>query len=117
MAKKAVKKNVRREDDKKLFAFLAVFLSIIGFAIALIAKKQDKYVMFYAKQSLVLFIAGIIIWIASFFLLLIPVIGYLIYIVASALLVAGWVIGWIYALSGDEKEIPLIGQYAYKIKL
>ena len=57
---KKVAKVEKKEDDGKLFAFLAVLLSILGFIIALLAKKDNKYVMFYAKQSLVLFIAFII---------------------------------------------------------
>ena len=42
-----------------------MFLSIIGFLIALITKKDDKYVMFYAKESLVLFIAALALNIAG----------------------------------------------------
>ena len=50
------KKSEQR--DSKLFAFLAVLLSVVGFIIALIAKKDNKYVIFYAKQSLILFVTG-----------------------------------------------------------
>ena len=54
------KSEPQNRDDEILFAFLAAFLSIIGFLIALIVKKDNKYIMFYAKQSLIIFIIGTI---------------------------------------------------------
>src|SRR3989344_3433821 len=101
----------KREDDSKLFAFLAVLLSIIGFIIALAVKKDNKYVMFYAKQSLVLFIAWVILWVVSMILALIPIVGILIYWIAYILLVVLWIIGLVYSLSGEMKEIPVVGQF------
>ena len=50
----------KSDGNSKIFAFLAIFLGIIGFLIVLIAKKDDAYAMFYAKQSLILFIFSII---------------------------------------------------------
>ena len=105
------KNQVSKEDDSKLFAFLATFLGIIGFIIALVAKKENKYVMFYAKQSLVIFIAYVIAWI----IFMIPVIGwFLIGPLAYLFVTIMWIISWVYALSGQEKEVPIIGQYAQK---
>jgi uncharacterized membrane protein len=106
---KAPEEKGKKEDDKKLYAFLATFLSIVGFIIALVAKKDDKYVMFYAKQSLVIFIAWIIAAILSF----IPVIGWVLQVLVWIL----WLISWIYALSGEEKDIPVIGDLAQKLKI
>ena len=105
------------QKDRELFAFLATFLSIIGFVIALVAKRDDKYVMFYAKQSLVLFIVSVIIGIARMILYWIPVIGMLIGLLLSLGLLVLWILSWVYALSGKEKEVPLIGEWAKKINL
>jgi len=100
-------------DEGKAFAFLGVFLTILGFIIAILAKPKNKYAMFYAKQGLVLFIAWIIVWVLSW----IPIIGWFIIMpVGNLILVILWVIGWIYALSGKEKEIPLIGTFAKHFK-
>lgn len=77
MAKKAGRTH-DKGDDKILFAFLATFLSIIGFIIALIAKKDDKYVMFYAKQSLIVFIFAIAVSIIQALLAFIPILGWII---------------------------------------
>ena len=104
------------EGDSKVFAWLAVFLGIIGFLIVLLAKKDDKYAMFYAKQSLVLFIAAIIVWVVGIILMFIPIIGLIIYWVLSVILLVLWLMGWIFALSGKEKPIPIVGKYAEMFK-
>lgn len=104
----------KKADDSKLFAFLAVLLSVIGFLIAYIAKKDDKYVMFYAKQSLVLFFAWLIVWVASMILGFIPVIGWLIIALAEIGLLILWIVGMVYAFSGEMKQIPLVGPFADK---
>ena len=78
MPNKKMKKDVNQKKGKKdsvLFAFLATFLSIIGFVIALISKREDRYVMYYAKQSLVIFIIGAIAGILGSLLKWIPIIG------------------------------------------
>lgn len=112
-----------KQDDSKTFAFLATFLSIIGFVIALVTKKDNKYVMHYAKQSLVLFIAYMIIYVG--FLVLggiftLVTLGLGAVIVAPLAMLIGlvffvlWIISWLNALSGEEKELPLVGKYAKK---
>lgn len=108
MAKKQVSK---KEDDRKMFAFLATFLSIIGFIIVLLTKKEDKYVMFYAKQSLVVFIAYVIAGV----IMMIPFIGWFVlgplaYLIVTIL----WIFSWAYALSDEQKEVPIVGKYAEK---
>lgn len=115
MAKKSVKSSGK--DDKILFAFLATFLSIIGFVIALIAKRDDKYVMYYAKQSLVIFIVGAVLGVIAAILKIIPIIGTIINFAAGILVFILWLLSWIYALSGEEKEMPIISSYTRKIKL
>ncbi len=73
--------------------------------------------MHYAKQGLVLFIAYVIAAIANMILVWIPIIGWIIMMVVWLGLLVLWIIGLVYSLSGEEKEIPLIGDFAKKIKL
>jgi uncharacterized membrane protein len=113
MPKKKSVDKVKKTDDSKLFAFLATFLSILGFIIALVAKKDDKYVMFYAKQSLVVFIAYIIAAVIKMLPGIGSILGPIAYLITSVL----WIFSWVYALSGEEKDTPFIGQYIDKIKL
>jgi uncharacterized membrane protein len=109
MARKRVK--VSKNDDTKLFAFLATFFSIIGFVVALAVRRDDKYVMFYAKQSLVVFIASIIAWIIGMILVFLPVLGVVITVALNIIIFVLWLVSWIYALSGEMKEVPIIGHY------
>ena len=110
MAKKrASKKKQKGDSDSQLYAFLATFFTIIGFIIFLVSKRKDKYVEFYAKQGLVLFI-GYLIAIAFGW---IPVIGWIYWI----FLIAIWMMAWLNALSGEKKDTWLIGDMAKKIKL
>ena len=104
-----------KESDSKLFAFLGVFLTIIGFIIVLLTRKNDKYAMYYAKQGLILFIALIALQIVGF-VLAITLIG----APLALLLWVAWMILWIIAiinsLSGNMKPTPVIGRFADKLK-
>jgi len=113
MAKKVEKK----QDDQKLFAFLGVFLTVIGFVIALAVKKDDKYVMYYGKQGLVLFFAWIIAWVAAMIFVWIPFLGWIVMTGLYLGILLLWIIGILYSLSGEMKPIPLIGHYADMIKV
>ena len=107
----------KKSDDSKIFAFLGVLLTLIGFIVVYAMKKNDKYAMYYAKQGLVLFIAWIIAWVASIVLIFIPILGWLAMMLIYIGLFALWIIGIIYSLSGKMKPVPLIGQFAEKINL
>jgi len=120
MAKKVVHKtskgSEKKDDsDTKLFAFLGVFLTVIGYIVVLVARKEDKYAMFYAKQGLVLFVAWVIAAVASWIVSWILIAGQIIGLVLNAIILAFWIIGIIYSLSGEEKDIPIIGEFAKKI--
>jgi uncharacterized membrane protein len=118
--KKEVKeKNIKansKADDSKTYAFLATFLSIIGFVIALVTKKDDEYVMYYAKQSLVIFIIAVIAGIINSILMWIPFLGWFIIAIINIALFLLWLVSWIYALSGEKKTIPIVSDYAQKFK-
>ncbi len=100
-------------EEGKVFAFLGVFLGIIGFIIVILTKKENDYAMFYAKQGLVLTIAWVILWVVA----IIPILGWIIGFLGWILLLVLWIIGWVYALSGKKKHIPIIGQFGDKFKI
>lgn len=123
MAKKSVKKSKKKssgnsvvpnKEDNTLFAWLASFLTIVGFIIALVAKKEDDYVMFYAKHGLILFIGQLI----AGALASIPFIGWFFFgPIFWILWIVLWAITWINALSGEKKRTWLITDIAEKIDL
>lgn len=105
------------KNDSNLYAFLGVFLTVIGFLIVYATKKEDKYAMYYAKQGLVLFFAYIVAWVVMLLVGWVPFIGWAIDIILWIGLAVLWIFGMIYALSGKEQDIPLIGMFAKSLKL
>ena len=112
-------------DEGKIFAIIAYILGIIGFLIVLLAKKENKFAMYHAKQALVLCVAAIIGYVAlmivSMILVFIPVIGPILTTLLYLALAVAWIylviVGIINSVNLQEKPLPYIGQYADKIKL
>ena len=100
-------------DEGRIWAFLAYFLSIIGFILVLALKKDNKFAMFHAKQSLVLFI----VYIAGYVVLMfIPILGWIVMMFWWLIFLILSIIGIINALTGKEKNLPVIGSLAAKFK-
>ena len=114
--KRGKEKTQRIESDSKLFAFLAVLLNILGFIIAILAKKDDKYVMFYAKQGLMLFIGAIVAKAVSI-LLVFSIVGILFVPVVWIIYIVVYLIAIINSISGKEIDTPLIGKFARSINI
>jgi len=119
MAKKKTskKKPSQKKKEATFFAFITTFLSIFGFIIAILFKRDDKYVMFYAKQSLIVFILAILVSFVQTTVSWVPILGGLIETGLTVLVILAWLLSWIYAFSGEMKEIPIVGQFGNKINL
>jgi uncharacterized membrane protein len=63
--------------------------------------KKSPYAKFHMNQGLVLFIAGVVIG----FVVLIPIIGWIISIVLFVI----WLMGLISAFQGEMKRVPILG--------
>ena len=107
----------KTKEESVLFAFLVTFLSIIGFLIAILLKRKDKYVMYYAKQSLIIFIVAVIAGAILSLITGIPIIGEIISFATNILILIAWFMSWINALSGKMKPIPIISEWANKLDL
>ena len=103
--------------DSKFWAFLAYLLGIIGFVLVILVRRRDKFAMFHAKQSLVLFIACVVAWVAARIISFVPFLGKLIDVVIWIVVFVLWLTGIINALKGREKQLPFIGRYAEKINI
>lgn len=103
------KKKKDTENERQLFAWLSVFFTIIGFIVALALRKNDKYIMYYAKHGLVLFIGFLI----AGFLSWISVLGRLLEIFVVVL----WIISWVNALSGKKKKTFIVSEISEKIEI
>ncbi|MBT4722675.1 DUF4870 domain-containing protein [Candidatus Falkowbacteria bacterium] len=98
-------------DDSKAFAAIG-YLGILCF-VPLLLKKDSPYAQFHGKQGLVLFIAEVVL----FFINIIPVLGQLVWLFASIVFLIISVIGLLKAWNGESWELPILGEYARKIKL
>ncbi len=91
-------------DEGKTMGGIAYF-GIIGFLIAFLTSKENKYVMYHAQQSLILVICMLV--------APIPVIGWIVAIGALVL----FIIGLLNGFKGEIKPLPVVGNYAFKFGL
>lgn len=77
-------------------------LFLIGWIIALVinSNEKDELASFYIRQNLGLMLAGMI-------LVMIPVVGWII----SIAIFVFWIMSFIGAVQGEQKETPIIGKY------
>jgi uncharacterized membrane protein len=115
MAKKVVKKTVSPSaskssgvsDEGRVIAAIS-YITWIGWIIAFLInmEKKNDYAKYHFRQSLLV----LLIWIVGWLVFWIPVLGWILAIICVVL----WVFGLVYAIQGEKKPIPLIGQYAEK---
>lgn len=94
-----VKKNT-------LMAILAYIgpLIIVSYLVA----KDDPFVKFHIKQALVLFIAEVAVWFLGMFMWMLWMLYSLVNLVVFVLAI----IGIVNAAQGNEKKLPLVGDFA-----
>ena len=106
-------------DNGKTVSLIS-YLTIIGwiFAYVMYTGQKTALVSFHLRQSIFLFIIGIVLYIANIIFLFIPVLGWIINIL---LLLAGiglfvlWLIGLIAAINGEQKAVPIVGEKAQQM--
>ena len=93
--------------DAKTIAIIS-YMTLIGTIIALVINNNDKqpYASFHIRQALGLGLSLIVVS----FIAIIPVLGWIVYIVGGSLLFVLWIIGLIAALNGEEKLVPIMGE-------
>jgi len=96
-------------QDNKIYAILAYFGPL--FLVPLLAAKNSPFAKFHTNQGIILFILWLAVWILS---LIVIAISWRLYIIIQILYLGITVlaiIGIINAAKGEEKELPLIGQF------
>ena len=99
-AKKTTRDPKDVEDGKQI-----AWLSYIGilFLIPLLAKKGNSFCMHHAKQGMVYFIIEFCLAV----LLIVPVLGWIIYVLGMIFMLVMSIIGLIQALQGNWWEAPM----------
>jgi uncharacterized membrane protein len=107
----ATKKETASKEDNVAMAVIAYF---IFFLPLLTTAKDDPFVKYHVKQSVILLIASLIIWFLGRY---IPIIGwYIINPIGGLVIFILWIIGVLNAASKKQKPIPIIGKYAELLK-
>lgn len=102
----------KKEDNGKLCAILSYLLVGIIWYFADDQMKNKELAKFHVKQSLVLIIISIALQVVGTIL---PVIGWFIILPLASLFTFIWaIIGIVFAVNGEQKELPIIGGYAKK---
>jgi uncharacterized membrane protein len=107
-----VTENSKKSPEKNIG--MAVIAYIFFLIPLLTDAKDDKFVKFHIKQSLLL----VCIYALTKILMFFPLVGLIFFFINPFILVvlaAFLIIGIINALNGEEKNLPLIGIYAEKI--
>ena len=112
--------NISTTDNGKTVGIIA-YLTIIGWLIALLAMHNDKKTelgSYQLRQTLLLYIIGIgvyILW-AAIFTTMIFTGGFWLGLTLNWVIRLGlfvlWLIGFLGAINGEKKPIPLIGEKA-----
>jgi len=107
-------------QSSRYLAFIAYLLSLPGALFVLLARPDEPFAVYHARQSLRLAIIGIatpLVWaVVAWLLAWIPVIGGMLAVVLFALVIAtyigiaiSWIAGMIYSLKGQVRPMPLFG--------
>lgn len=105
----------QQEPKKESGDNVIAILSYIGilFLIPMLAAKDNEFAQYHAKQGLVLFIAEI----ATALIAWIPILGWIIGLIAWITWLILAITGITNVLGGKKKPLPLIGKFADKFNI
>ncbi|MBI5369658.1 DUF4870 domain-containing protein [Candidatus Uhrbacteria bacterium] len=94
------------------------FVSAIGYLgvlclVPLLLEKQSAFAQHHGKQGLVLLIAWIVLWMGN----IIPVLGQIVWVIGSIVFIMVIILGMVNAFEGKLWEMPILGEYAKRVKL
>lgn len=98
-------------DSNSLYAVLSYIWILV--LIPILMKKDNEFVMFHARQGLILFIVEIGVGIFS----IVPVFGPVIYTIGMLACAVVALVAIVQVLMGNKWEIPLIGEWARKLRI
>ena len=97
----------------KIYSILAYISALFVIGLLVAPEKDDPKVKFHVGQGIILFIASLVGGIVVKILGFIPLLGTLIRIIFWVLFALLMVIGIINVCNGEDKQLPVIGQFAF----
>jgi uncharacterized membrane protein len=98
---------------------LLSYLTIIGFVVAIVLHSSKKTALgaFHLRQTLGLFITALVIWIPCMIISMIPVVNLVMFLLGPAVMIGLfvlWIMGFIAAINGQQKLLPVVGAHYQK---
>ena len=90
----------------------ALSLTLLPFFFLPLILRNNSFSLYHAKQSLLLWILGIVPLYVGFLLMVFFCLGLVMIAGTSALLVVLNVVGLIHAIKGEQKPLPIVGAWA-----
>jgi uncharacterized membrane protein len=111
-AAEAVAMSDQEIEEGKTFAILSYALSLIGipFFIVPLIMRNNEFSLYHAKQNLILWLAGIAVYIVGLILSAICI-GFIILLAGGIALLVLTIMGLVNAVQGEAKPLPLIGPW------
>jgi uncharacterized membrane protein len=91
--------------EENVAGFFCYLLGFITGIVFMVVEKKSRFVKFHAKQSTITFL---ILFVISFIIGWIPIIGFLVLILSLIL----WLLLMIKALKGEQYRLPIVGKMA-----
>ena len=98
---------------------ILTYITIVGFIIAIVMHNGKKTALgaFHLRQGLGFFLTGLVIWIPCVIISVIPFVNLVMILVWPLLgisLLVLWIMGLIAAVNGEQKPMPVVGEYYQK---
>lgn len=90
--------NIKEDNTVAIVSYITLVGWIVAFV--LYGKNKTELGAFHLRQSLGLYLTGIILW-------WIPIIGWIL----NVLIFLFWIIGLIYAIQCEKKTVPIAGEF------
>jgi uncharacterized membrane protein len=103
--------------DQKTISWVS-YITLIGWIISLVSynSSNDKSSLakFHLRQSFGIFATGIALYIVTFMMLFVMPFFFFLYPFIGIALFILWILGLIAAVNGEEKPVPLLGEFYQK---
>ena len=100
-------------SDKNWIGVVA-YITIIGWIVAIIMnnnpENKTEFGSFHIRQFLGIFLSMI----AISFINIIPLLGQIVYLLGALFMFVIWIIGFVGAVQGQMKVVPVVGEYYQK---
>ncbi len=106
-----------KKEEKNVIMGLLCYLGLLIIIPLVTDAKKDPFVKFHIKQGIVLLVTSVAVWIASIILAFIPILGWIIVLLAWIGMLVLVIMGIVNALTGKESVLPVVGKFGDKIKI